>query len=128
MEITLNQSGNLSLEKAWMAIDCGRAINPDTVKAQMQGGFVFGLSACLSEEITLKNGRVEQSNFHDYQILTQKGIPEIEVEIIESGYELGGVGELCPPLAAPVLTNAIFAATETRYRSLPLKNHGINII
>jgi len=128
MEITLNQSGNLSLEKAWMAIDCGRAINPDTVKAQMQGGFVFGLSACLSEEITLKNGRVEQSNFHDYQILTQKGIPEIEVEIIESGYELGGVGELGPPLAAPVLTNAIFAATETRYRSLPLKNHGINII
>ena len=63
MEIALNESGNLSLEKAWIAIDCGRTINPDTVKAQMQGGFVFGLSACLSEEITLKNGRVEQSNF-----------------------------------------------------------------
>ena len=128
MEITLNNSGNLSLKKVWMAIDCGRAINPDTVKAQMQGGFIFGLSACLNEEITLKDGRVEQSNFHDYQIMRQKGIPDIEVEIIESGHELGGVGEIGPPLAAPVLTNAIYAASGNRYRSLPLKNHGIKIL
>ena len=128
MEITLNNSGNLSLKKVWMAIDCGRAINPDTVKAQMQGGFIFGLSACLNEEITLKDGRVEQSNFHDYQIMRQKGIPDIEVEIIASGHELGGVGEIGLPLAAPVLTNAIYAASGNRYRSLPLKNHGIKIL
>ena len=79
MEITLNQTGNLRLDKACMAIDCGRAINPDTVKAQMQGCFVFGLSACLSEEITLTNVRVEHSTFHDYLILTQKVIPSIDV-------------------------------------------------
>ena len=102
-------------------------VNPDIVKAQMEGGFIFGLSATLGEEITLRNGRVEQTNFHDYPILRLRDSPSITVEIIESGNEIGGVGEPAVPLAAPALTNAIFSSSGKRIRSLPLKNHGIKI-
>ena len=93
----------------------------------MEGGFTFGLSAALSEEITIKNGRVEQSNFHDYPILRLKGVPEISVEIIESGNDIGGVGEVAVPLAAPALANAIFSSTGKRLRTLPLSKNGIKI-
>ena len=93
----------------------------------MEGGFIFGLSAALGEEITLKDGRVEQSNFHDYSILRLNGSPNISVEIIESGSEIGGVGEPAVPIAAPALTNAIFSASGQRIRSLPLSKHGITI-
>ena len=94
----------------------------------MEGGFVFGLSAALGEEITLKDGRVEQSNFHDYSILRLNGVPEIAVNIIESGKEIGGVGEPAVPLAAPALVNAIFSSTGNRYRSLPLRKHGVKVV
>ena len=117
----------LTLNKAWLAIDCGKVVNPDTVRAQMEGGFNMGLSACLGEEITLKDGRVEQSNFHDYPILRLKGSPEISVEIIEGGFEIGGVGELGPPLAASTLVNAFFSSSGKRVRALLLSNHGIKI-
>jgi isoquinoline 1-oxidoreductase beta subunit len=127
IEVTSNASGIIKLEKAWIVIDCGKVVNPDIVKAQMEGGFIFGLSAALGEEITLKDGRVEQSNFHDYSILRLKGSPKISVEIIESGSEIGGVGEPAVPLAAPALTNAIFSASGERIRSLPLSKHGIMI-
>ena len=93
----------------------------------MEGGFTFGLSATLGEEITLKDGRVEQSNFHDYPILRLKGSPEISVEIIESVNEIGGVGEVAVPLAAPTLANAIFSSSGRRIRSLPLIRHGIKL-
>jgi len=127
IEVSSNASGIIKLEKAWIVIDCGKVVNPDIVKAQMEGGFIFGLSAALGEEITLKDGRVEQSNFHDYSILRLKGSPKISVEIIESGSEIGGVGEPAVPLAAPALTNAIFSASGERIRSLPLSKHGIMI-
>jgi len=127
IEVTSNASRIIKLEKAWIVIDCGKVVNPDIVKAQMEGGFIFGLSAALGEEITLKDGRVEQSNFHDYSILRLKGSPKISVEIIESGSEIGGVGEPAVPLAAPALTNAIFSASGERIRSLPLSKHGIMI-
>ena len=91
----------------------------------MEGGFTFGLSAAFSEEITMKDGRVEQSNFHDYPILRLKGVPEISVEIIESGNDIGGVGEVAVPLAAPALANAIFSSTGKRFRTLPLSKNGI---
>ena len=94
----------------------------------MEGGFTFGLSATLGEEITIKDGSVEQSNFHDYPILRLKGSPEISVEVIESGEEIGGVGEVAVPLAAPVLANAVFSSLGVRIRSLPMSNHGIKII
>ena len=125
IEVSTDPNGMLTLNKAWLAIDCGKVVNPDTVRAQMEGGFNMGLSACLGEEITLKDGRVEQSNFHDYHIMKLRGVPEISVEIIESGFEIGGVGELGPPLAAPTLVNAIFSSTGKRIRSLPLSKHGI---
>ena len=125
IEVSTDPTGMLTLNKAWLAIDCGKVVNPDTVRAQMEGGFNMGLSACLGEEITLKDGRVEQSNFHDYHIMKLRGVPEISVEIIESGFEIGGVGELGPPLAAPTLMNAIFSSTGKRIRSLPLSKHGI---
>ena len=127
IEVSTDPTGMLTLNKAWLAIDCGKVVNPDTVRAQMEGGFNMGLSACLGEEITLKDGRVEQSNFHDYHIMKLRGVPEISVEIIESGFEIGGVGELGPPLAAPTLVNAIFSSTGKRIRSLPLSKHGITI-
>ena len=127
IEVSTDVNGMLNLNKAWIAIDCGKVINPNTVRAQMEGGFTFGLSATLGEEITLKDGRVEQSNFHDYSILRLKGSPEISVEIIESGNEIGGVGEVAVPLAAPALTNAIFSSSGRRIRTLPLSKHGIKI-
>ena len=127
IEVSTDVNGMLNLNKAWIAIDCGKVINPNTVRAQMEGGFTFGLSAALGEEITLKDGQVEQSNFHNYTILRMKGSPEISVEIIESGNEIGGVGEVAVPLAAPALTNAIFSSSGRRIRSLPLSKHGIKI-
>jgi len=131
LEISTNSSGLLKLHKAWITIDCGKVVNPDTVRAQMEGGFIFGLSAALGEEISLKDGQVEQSNFHDYAILRMQGVPEIYVSIIENQAldddEIGGVGEPAVPLAAPVLANAIFAVTGKRYRSLPLSKHAIKL-
>ena len=127
IEVSTDDIGMLKLHKAWIAIDCGKVINPNTIRAQMEGGFTFGLSAALGEKITLKDGRVEQSNFHDYQILRLKGSPEISVEIIESGNEIGGVGEVAVPLAAPALANAVFSSSGKRVRALPLSNHGIKI-
>ena len=124
IEVSTDNTGMLKLHKAWIAIDCGKVINPNTIRAQMEGGFTFGLSATLGEKITLKDGRVEQSNFHDYQILRLKGSPEISVEIIESGDEIGGVGEVAVPLAAPALANAVFSSSGKRIRTLPLSNHG----
>jgi len=103
------------------AVDCGRAINPDIVKAQMEGGIIFGLTAALKTEITLENGRVQQKNFHDYQMLRMFEAPEIEVHIVPSEENPTGVGEPGVPPVAPALTNAIFAATGKRIRRLPIR-------
>jgi isoquinoline 1-oxidoreductase beta subunit len=104
------------------AIDCGFAVNPDTVVAQMESGILFGLSAALYGEITVKNGRVEQTNFSSYDVVRQDRTPSIEVHIVQSGIEhLGGVGEPGTPPIAPAVCNAIFAATGKRVRSLPIR-------
>jgi isoquinoline 1-oxidoreductase beta subunit len=104
------------------AVDCGFAIDPANVAAQMQSGIVFGLTAALYGEITLKAGRIEQGNYHDYRMLTLAGMPKIEVHVVESGIEhLGGVGEPGTPPVAPAVCNAIFAASGKRVRSLPIR-------
>jgi isoquinoline 1-oxidoreductase beta subunit len=96
-------------------------VNPDTVIAQMEGGIIFGLTAALKTEITLKNGRVEQSNFHDYPMLRMFEAPSIEVFIVPSEERPTGVGEPSVPPVAPALSNAIFAATGKRVRRLPIQ-------
>jgi isoquinoline 1-oxidoreductase beta subunit len=115
----------LRVHRIWAVIDCGLVINPDTVQAQMQGGIVNAWSATLAEEITVKDGRAQQTNFHDYPIQRMAGSPPVEVHIMESGGPLGGVGEAMVPTVAPAVCNAIFAASGRRIRSLPLKAHGL---
>lgn len=104
------------------AIDCGLAVNPDGVRAQMESGIVFGLTAALYGEITLEKGRVAQSNFHDYRMLRMNEMPLIEVHIVPSDGPMGGAGEPGVPPIAPALANALFAATEKRARRLPLND------
>jgi isoquinoline 1-oxidoreductase beta subunit len=107
------------------AIDCGVVVNPLTVEMQVESATVYALTAALYGEITIRNGRVEQSNFHDYPMLRLAQMPKVETIIVPSGGSWGGVGE--PPVAvvAPALCNAIFAATGQRIRSLPLKSHDL---
>ena len=115
------QDGTPRVHRIVGAIDCGTAINPDSVVAQMQGCITMGASAALKEEITIEDGRVSQSNFHDYQVLRMAEAPRIEVHLIQSGGEIGGAGEAGLPATAPAIANALFAATGRRARSLPLK-------
>ncbi len=125
MEISVNDEGQVKIHRIVMAVDCGYVVNPDTVVAQTQGSAIFGLSAALYGEATVKDGRVEQSNFHDYTLMRMVDMPKVEVVMVPSGGFWGGIGE--PTLAplAPALCNAIFASTGVRIRSLPLKNHDL---
>ena len=115
------EKGAVKVHRVVCAVDCGLVINPDTVRAQMEGGIIFGLTAALKTEITLKDGRVEQGNFHDYQMLRIFESPEIEVHIVPNGENPTGVGEPGVPPVAPALANAIFAATGKRVRRLPIR-------
>jgi len=115
------EKGVIRVHRVVCAVDCGLVINPDTVRAQMEGGIIFGLTAALKTEITLKDGRVEQGNFHDYQMVRMPESPEIEVHIVPSGENPTGVGEPGVPPVAPALANAIFAATGKRARRLPIR-------
>jgi isoquinoline 1-oxidoreductase subunit beta len=113
--------GKITIERIVCAIDCGLAVNPDGVRAQMEGGIIFGLTAALYGEITLTKGLVNQSNFHDYPLLRTNQIPRIEVHIVDSHEKMGGAGEPGVPPVAPALANAIFAATGKMNRVLPIK-------
>jgi isoquinoline 1-oxidoreductase beta subunit len=117
-EISLD-GGVLKVERVVCAMDCGTAINPDIVAAQMEGGIAFGLAAALRGAITLTEGKVDQSNFHDYQPLRMADMPRIEVHIVPSTRPPSGVGEAGVPAIAPAIANALYAATGTRVRSLP---------
>ncbi|WP_281648956.1 molybdopterin cofactor-binding domain-containing protein [Parendozoicomonas sp. Alg238-R29] len=112
---------SFKVEKVTCVVDCGTVVNPDIVRAQMESGIIFGLTAALHGEITLKDGQVQQSNFHDYPALRIHEIPEIDVHIVESREPPTGVGEPGLPPIAPAVTNAVFAATGQRLRNLPLK-------
>ncbi|WP_460975315.1 xanthine dehydrogenase family protein molybdopterin-binding subunit [Spirosoma knui] len=111
----------IQVHRVVCAIDCGLAVNPDGVVAQMEGGIVFGLTAALYGEITLADGRVQQSNFHDYRMLRLNETPAIEVHIVPSTERMGGAGEPGVAPVAPALANALFAATGKRFRNLPLR-------
>jgi isoquinoline 1-oxidoreductase beta subunit len=103
------------------AVDCGKVVNPDTVAAQMESGIVFGLTAALKAEATIQNGRVQQSNFHDYPILRKDEMPKIEVYVVESDRRPSGIGEMGVPPVAPAVANAVYAATGKRIRHIPIK-------
>lgn len=114
------EAGQVRVHRVVCAVDCGTVINPDTVRAQMEGGIVFGLTAALYGKIEIEKGRVRQSNFHDYRMLTMRDTPVIEVHIVPNSWEPGGVGEPATPPIAAAVANAVFAATGTRVRSLPI--------
>jgi len=120
-EVEVSQAGELRVHRIVCAVDCGTVINPDTVQAQIQGGVNFGVSAALWGEVTLKNGRVEQSNFHNYRVLRMNEAPTIEVHLVRNLEAPGGVGEPGTSVTAPALANAVFAATGKRIRKLPLQ-------
>jgi isoquinoline 1-oxidoreductase beta subunit len=125
LEMSLADSGEVRVHRVVAAIDPGYAVNPLTIAEQMEGGIVWGLTATLHGEISIKDGRVEQSNFHDYPMLHLAEVPRVETVVMPSGGFWGGAGEPPPALVAPALCNAIFAATGKRIRSLPLKNHDL---
>jgi isoquinoline 1-oxidoreductase beta subunit len=121
-EVSVDKDGSVRVHRVVCAVDCGRVVNPDSVKAQMEGGINFGLTAALKSEITLHQGRVQQRNFHDYQMLRINEAPRIEVYIVPSEEKPTGVGEPGVPPVAPAVANAIFAATGKRVRKLPIRS------
>jgi CO/xanthine dehydrogenase Mo-binding subunit len=106
-------------------IDCGRTVNPRIVESQLESGIIYGLSAALWGDITLRGGRVQQRNFNDYRVLRLNETPEIDVHIIPSEGPPGGIGETGVPPVAPAVCNAIYAATGKRLRSLPISAHSL---
>lgn len=120
VEVTVQKDGNFKVDRVVCAVDCGVVVNPDVVKAQMEGSIGFALSAALMGEITLKNGEVQQSNYHDYPVLRINEMPKVEVHMVQSGEKPTGVGEPGVPPLAPALANALFNATGKRIRKLPI--------
>ncbi|MFC5480154.1 xanthine dehydrogenase family protein molybdopterin-binding subunit [Massilia suwonensis] len=119
-EVSVGPDGDVRVHRVVCAVDCGQAVNPDTIIAQMEGGIVFGATAALWNEITLDKGRVQQTNFGDYRMMRINEAPKVEVHIVSSHDEPGGIGEPGTAGIAPALANAVFAATGKRIRKLPI--------
>ncbi|NCV62351.1 MAG: xanthine dehydrogenase family protein molybdopterin-binding subunit [Betaproteobacteria bacterium] len=126
-EVSVNARGEVKIHRVVIGIDPGYAVNPDNIQAQLQGSVVHGLTAIFWGEMTVKDGRIEQSNFHDYRMMRMNEMPKVETVIVPTGGFWGGVGEPAQAPLAPALGNALFAATGKRIRSLPLKNHGLSL-
>ncbi|MBL8513729.1 MAG: xanthine dehydrogenase family protein molybdopterin-binding subunit, partial [Betaproteobacteria bacterium] len=124
-EVSVSDAGDLKIHRIVAATDCGYAVNPQQIEAQVEGSFVYGLGAALHQACTVKNGRIEQSNFHDYPAFKMSEMPKVETHIVASGGFWGGVGEPTIAVAAPAVLNAIFAATGKRIRDLPLKGQSL---
>jgi len=120
VEAEVDDRGEVHLRRVTSVVDTGIAVNPDTVAAQLQGGLIFGLTAALFGEITIEKGRVQQSNFNDYRMLRIDEVPPIDVHVIKSGEDPGGIGETGCTAGPPALRNAIYAATGVALRRLPI--------
>ncbi|CAN5170959.1 xanthine dehydrogenase family protein molybdopterin-binding subunit [soil metagenome] len=120
VEAEVDSQGEVKLRRVNIAVDCGIAVNPDTIMAQLEGGMVFGLTAALYGEVTIEKGRVQQSNFHDYRMLRIDQMPKIEVHLVKSGEAPGGIGETGTIGGPPALRNAIYAATGVALRRMPI--------
>jgi isoquinoline 1-oxidoreductase beta subunit len=123
-EVSVDPAERIRVHRLVCVVDCGPVVNPLSLRAQIEGGLLWGLSAALWGEITVKGGRVEQSNFHDYRMARLADAPVIDVRIVPSAEPPGGIGEASVPLVAPAVANAVFAATGVRHRRLPLQPHG----
>ena len=119
-EVEVAKEGSVRVRRVVCAVDCGTVVNPDTVRAQIESGIMFGVTAALYGAITLRNGRVEQANFDTYPILRMNEAPAVEVHIVPSSEPPGGMGECGTSAVVPALANAIFAATGKRLRKLPV--------
>jgi CO/xanthine dehydrogenase Mo-binding subunit len=119
------KDGAVKLHRLVYAVDCGRPINPDGVRAQVESAAIYGLSAALHDAITIKAGRVEQSNFNDYQMPRMSETPKTEVHVVMSKEEPTGIGEPGLPVVTPAMCNAIFAATGKRIRRLPIRTEDL---
>ncbi len=127
VELSVENGTDIHLHKITASVDCGWAVNPNTIEAQIQSGIIYALTAAAFGEITLDEGQVQQRNFDTYEMTQASHIPQIEVSILESRQEMGGIGEVGTPALFPALTNALYAATGTRLRSLPISKHGFRL-
>ena len=127
VEVTI-EDGEVAVDRVVAVIDPGLAVAPDGIAAQLESGIIYGLTAALHGEITIENGAVEQSNFHDYPSVRMNQAPEIETHVINSGHAIGGAGEPGTPGIGPALANAVFDATGVRVRQLPINNFDLNTI
>ncbi len=119
-ELSIGKDGGVRVHKVTCAIDCGMMVNPGIVRAQVESSVVFGLSAAIRSQITLKDGRVLQSNFHDYPVLRMNEMPHVDVILVQSTEKPGGMGEPVVATVGPSIANAVFAATGKRVRKLPI--------
>jgi isoquinoline 1-oxidoreductase beta subunit len=122
-EVSVSPEGELKIHKITAGVDSGYVVNPAQVERQIAGSFVFGLSAALYGEVTLKDGAVEQTNFDTYNVMRMDEMPKVEVVLVPSGGFWGGIGESTVAVAAPAVLNAIYKATGKRVRDLPLMHH-----
>ena len=122
-EVAVDGDGGVRVERVVAAVDCGHVVNPQTAVMQIESGVIYGLTAALYGEITIRDGRVEQGNFDDYQMVRLVDLPRIETHLaLTGGSKWGGIGEPGTPPIAPAVCNAIFAVTGRRIRRLPIKN------
>jgi len=124
-EVEVAKNGAVRVRRVVCAVDCGTPVNPDTIQAQIQSGIMFGITAALYGEITLKDGRVEQANFDTYQMLRMNEAPAVDVHIVPSFEPPGGMGEAGTSAIVPAVANAIFAATGKRLRKMPVDTQAL---
>jgi isoquinoline 1-oxidoreductase beta subunit len=117
--------GKAKVNKITCVVDCGQKVNPSIVESQIVGGMVFGLPQALWSEVTLQDGKVDQSNFDSYRVVRMNDVPALEVHLVDSTEAPGGIGEPSVALVAPAIANALFAATGKRVRALPLAKSGL---